>query len=523
MPLLPRLAPVVGRAPVSPARLVLASGLLVILLGGVALVGLRLAQAALASSSPLAGGALLLALGFVAAVCYGIARDSTIGILIWLVCTIVVPFAPGAGFLAVDRLVFLALVGAWFIEVISGRRELGRFGHTEFLMLCFVILSFASIMAPHEFEAVGERGEPRSLVELILTSAFLPFAGFVLARQTLIDERSIRRFLWLLVWFGTYLALTNIFWSLGANSLIFPEEILDPSVGIHANRGRGIFLNAAATGYVLVVCFVATMHLAHHGARLRRLLPILGILMIVGVGLTQTRSAWVAAAVVVVVSAIAFKGFRRWYIVILVGALGLAALNWQSFTSEDRSQGGVSSREEAQDRLNATATALWAVEEKPLFGWGLGRFPAVNTVHHQQWGDTPWNRGYGIFPHDTQLGIAAELGGIGLALWLTIIGSMIVASVRAWRALPRSGLISRDFVVGAWCVGVAYLITASLIDIRFFSFANIVFFIFGGICAGLADRMAREAAQRRAGPAPGGATDDRLPLRPYRGGEGALG
>lgn len=524
MPLIPRPAFAVGRVHFSPVRVLLATGLLIILLGGVALVATRLGQAALASESPVAGGALVMALGLVVAVAYGIARDSTIGIVIWLVATLVVRLVPGAGFLAADRLVFLALVGAWFVEIISGRRELGRFGVTELLMLCFVVLNLASTVALHELPAVGEKGEARSLIELILTSAFLPFAGFVLARQTLVDERSIRRFLWLLVVVGTYLALTNIFWFLGARSLVFPQDILDPSVGIHDNRGRGIFLNAAATGYALVVCFVATMHLARQQAtRLRPLLPVLGILMIVGVGLTQTRSAWAAAAIIVVVSAIAFQGFRRWYVVILVGALALAAINWQSFTSDDRSQGGVNSKEEGQDRLNASATAFWALEEKPLFGWGLGRFPAVNTVHHQQWGDTPWNRGYGIFPHDTQLGIAAELGGIGLALWLTIIGSMVVASRRAWRTLPRSGLISGDLVISAWCVGLAWLITASLIDIRVFAFANIVFFIFGGICAGLGDRMAREAQEERGSEArEDDATADAGPLLPYRGG-GAAG
>jgi hypothetical protein len=44
------------------------------------------------------------------------------------------------------------------------------------------------------------------------------------------------------------------------------------------------------------------------------------------------------------------------------------------------------------DRLNDAQTALW-VALKPLTGWGIGRFAAVNTYHHQQWSPAiPWMR-----------------------------------------------------------------------------------------------------------------------------------
>jgi hypothetical protein len=43
---------------------------------------------------------------------------------------------------------------------------------------------------------------------------------------------------------------------------------------------------------------------------------------------------------------------------------------------------------------------------------------------------------------------------------------------------------------------MAWGVTASLIDMRLFTFANVTFFMFGGMCAGLADRhIAAEAAK----------------------------
>lgn len=479
-------------------QLAISAVILTVALGGAMFVGLQLGRAALASGSAQAGGIMVIALGLMIAVGFAVTRDSSIGIMVWLTALGVARLAPGGGLLAIDRLAFLALVGAWFLEIVNGRRELGRLGVTEFLMLCFVILSLASAIVPHELGAQGEDGEERGLIDLILTGAFLPFVGFVLARQILTDEASIRRLLWFLTIVGTYLAVTNVLWLTGPQALVFPQDIFDPAISTHFGRARGIFLNAAITGYVLTVGFACAMWLARQPrARFRPALIGVAMLMLVGVGLTQTRSAWLAAVLVVAFSAVVFRGFRRWYVIVLVALAALVAINWEQVTSSDREQGGVASTNETQDRFNAAATALWAIGQEPFFGWGLGTFPAVNTVHHQAWGDTPWHRGYGIFPHDTQLGIGAELGLVGLGLWLLIIGSMLFASRRAWRALPRAGLVSRGLVLTFWCVAIAWGVTASLIDMRLFAFANCVFFIFGGMCAGLADQ-AEEAERRQA-------------------------
>jgi O-antigen ligase len=459
---------------------------------GVITVGVRLGETAIKADSGAAGGVLILGIGFVVALVFGMARDTSAGLLVWLAAMAFGRLVPGSGFFAADRLAFLVFAGAWFIEVVNGRRELGRFGVTEFLMVSFTMLAVASSLAPHDLPAVDDKGQSLSLVDLILSSAFLPFAGFALARQILNDERSIRRFLIGVVVFGTYMAVTNVLWLTGPKVLVWPHDILDPGVGVHFERARGVFLNAAATGYVLVVCFVATMHLARVYPRWRLILVLDSFMMIVAIGLTQTRSAWLAAALVVIFSAFVNKGFRRYYITILVGVGLLIGANWSSFTSGDREKGGVTSVNETQDRLNADATAFWAMEQKPVFGWGLGTFSSVNSVHHKAWKDTPWNRGYGIISHDTQMGIGAELGLVGLVLWLVIIISMIVASGRAWKALPRSGLISNGLATSFWCIVIAWAVTASLIDIRVFAFANIIFFMYGGMCAGLADRVSRQ-------------------------------
>lgn len=459
---------------------------------GAAAVALRLAQGAVASGGD-AGGMLVVGLGLVAVVAYGMSRGTAVGVLIWLGACIAAPVAPTS--LPIDRLAFAAVLATWFIEVVSGRRPFPHLGLIEFLMAVFVVLSFASALTPHDLTALDNFGEPKPVLPMIITGTLYPFTAFVLARQVFTDERQVRRVLRLMVTLGVYLGLTNIAWILGMDQLVLPSAILDESVGVNADRGRGVFLNPAPTGFVLVACFAAAMYLAsRHVGRWRYALLGSGVVMLVGIGLTQTRSAWLSAGLVIVFGAIAFTGFRRWYVLILVAIGLIIAANWSTFTSADRTQGGVASTNEADDRLNAAATALWGIDERPVFGWGLGRFESLNTVHHQAWGDTTWIRGYGIIAHDTQLGIGAELGLVGLGLWLSVLVAMVVVSRRAWKALPRSGLVSRQLVLMFWSACLAWAATASLIDIRLFAFPNVLLFVLGGMMIGLADRA--EAARR---------------------------
>ena len=147
--------------------------------------------------------------------------------------------------------------------------------------------------------------------------------------------------------------------------------------------------------------------------------------------------------------------------------------------------------------MNTLATSIWAIEHKPLLGWGIGRFPAVNTFHHQQWSpETPWQRGYGIASHLDVLGIFAELGVVGLALWVTILALIITQVLAAVRRLPVRGLCNRPFALTAFMSVVALIITGLTVDLRFFDFPNIVVWMLAGSAIGRAAQVDATALHR---------------------------
>lgn len=434
------------------------------------------------SSSPVAAGTVVLGLGLAAAVFFGIARDSSVGVLCWLLAALFTETYPGV---PISRLTFVALVAGWFIAIVTHRRPLQRFGVTELLMLAFLLLNVGSAIAPHALPADTDV-TPNSL---IFRGVLFPFMLFVIARQTMTDRRAVKSFLWFLVIVGVYVTATAIFYKLGPRFLVFPREILDQGLGINPERARGPQLNSAADGLTMVAAMIAAIYLGvQQDTRHRRLVIGAALLMPVGIFLTETRSIWLSAGLAVILGAMFARGFRRWYLVVLGLATLFIGVNWQKFLSADRQQGGVSSAGEVEARLNDWATALWAIPHHKAFGWGISRFPEINTIHHQHWGNLDWNLGYGFIGHNTHLTTGAELGLIGLGLWLAVLVSVTVATSRAWRLLPRDGLLSRGFVFSFWCAWLGWLINSIVLEMRLFTFLNGLFFVWAGIVAGLGDR-----------------------------------
>ena len=187
-----------------------------------------------------------------------------------------------------------------------------------------------------------------------------------------------------------------------------------------------------------------------------------------GLYLTHTRAAWLSGAVVLIIGALLAKGYRKGFIAAMGITATIIAINWSVFTSSDRKAGGVGSEDEVYDRLNSAQTALWAAAQKPLAGWGIGRFPTVNTYHHQQWApEIPWIRGYAIASHKNELGILAELGAIGLTLWICVLALVAYRLWDAYRTLPDDDLCGMPLAVTAIMALATLFCTGLTVDLRY--------------------------------------------------------
>ncbi len=170
-------------------------------------------------------------------------------------------------------------------------------------------------------------------------------------------------------------------------------------------------------------------------------LLLLGMLM-----LTQSRGAWMAAAIAIgLVLLLCFR--RSWIWLAGLGAAGVAALVWlglpQSFDSilTANSTGGLALREEIWSR------AVMIIEDFPLTGIGMGSFPNVADAMYPF---SPVASGTIHHAHNLFLQIAVDLGLFGLIAWLAIFVIITLMAVQ----LLQKGRKNQEIRLRALGIGV---------------------------------------------------------------------
>ncbi len=306
-----------------------------------------------------------------------------------------------------------------------------------------------------------------------------PFALFVLAPLAFPDQRRRKVLLGALIVTGAYLSLTALFETVGPQALVFPKFILDPNLGIHTDRARGPFLEAEANGIALYFCGVAAVigtFVWRDRPGLKRAMVAVALLCALGCLFTLSRAVWLAAVVSTLVAWIGFGHASRGVLKPLAaGAIIIAATFFliPGFSSKASERFG--SQPSLWDRSNLNSAATNMIEAKPLFGFGWSTFSSTSQPYFRQASDIPLTA-VGSGPctgntstasdqpqptctsivHNSYLSNGAELGLVGLALWIASLTFGVGGAVLRRgppESLPwRAGLLA---VALMWC-GVVF-------------------------------------------------------------------
>ncbi len=362
----------------------------------------------------------------------------------------------------------------------------------------YILWVLVSALTPHLYPAGLLGDESFSVPRFIVIGVVMPLVMHLVGRSLILTESRVRAVLWMLVTSGAYSALVSVLQFTGPSRIVWPRYIVEAPAW--EGRANGAFNQPVVNGLVLIIGFLAAILLAAHASEPRALRFFAGAVAVGStwaIYLTHTRAVWLSFALVLIIGAVTAAGFRKGFVLCLVTIAVGVALKWSTFTSADRDAGGVGSAGEVQDRLNTMATSFWAFDHKPWSGWGIGRFPAVNTYHHQAWSpEVPWERGFGIASHFDALGVLAELGIVGLGLWMTVLVLVATQLVRAVRRLPPQGLANRPFALTAAMAFVALVVAGTTVDLRLFDFPNIVVWMLAGAAIGRARLSAVPRAER---------------------------
>jgi len=388
---------------------------------------------------------------------------------------------PDFNFHSVDRVAFGLLIFVVMLRVCALQDSLQFRSLVTYPMLALVLLAFYGMVSqPNDAETWS----------LFAAKWLVPFTLYHLAAYVFDDERSLLKFETFSLIVLAYLSLTAIFFTVDARNLIFPRYILDESLGYHADRARGPFLQAVANGVTLNMLGL----IALNAFRRKRLRGVPALLFLVALPLaivaTKTRAVWLSFAssiLVLLFFSPSLRLRRACLCFVIAGSIGLAAVF--TFADHNTSLGDrLEERGPVMFRM-AVYQAGWEMFlKKPLTGWGAADMQTelskrISDFHQDQ-----------FFFHNTYLEILVQYGLVGLLLYLWVIFDLF----RLGRQENQAGLRSdRDLLDPQfrklWPVllGV-YLLNASSVVMNY-QFVNGFVFTVGGLL--LAQNRRLEAAR----------------------------
>jgi O-antigen ligase len=364
-----------------------------------------------------------------------------------------------------DRMLLVAGVLALALRAPGARdRDRGALRIEPVHVLLGVTLAFAVVSGLASETFLSNSG----FFRLFDRFGIAPFLMFTIAPLAFPTARHRRIFLAALAALGAYLGLTALFEAAGPRALVFPSYIVNPDLGYHLGRARGPFLEAEANGIALFVCGIAAIVASitwRDRPLVRMLCWLIAALALAGCLYTLSRAVWLGAGVAAVLTLLAFRQLRPLLVPAVIGLVAMVGLSLALIPGLAASVNERKNDESSLwDRENLNSAAMRAVEDKPLLGVGWGRFTSVGDTYFWQSADRPLTavgpqscdslpasarqRNDGTRPpctipvHNAYLSNAAELGLIGVTLWIAAtlagIGGAIVGrgppELWSWRA-----------------------------------------------------------------------------------------
>jgi len=376
---------------------------------------------------------------------------------------------PDFNFHSIDRFAFCLLLFVVLLRACVLRQPIRLYRPATAPMLALLLLAFyAAVSHPSDAETWS----------LFAAKWLVPFTLYHLAANIFDDARSVRRFeTFALVVLG-YLCLTAIFFMIDAKQLIFPRYILDESLGYHADRARGPFLQAVANGVTLNLLGLVALN----SFRRRRLRGVIAFLLLAALPLaivaTKTRAVWLSFALSILVllfSSPSRRLRRACLCLVLAGGIALAAV--VTFADGDSS---------LTDRLEERGPVMFRMAiyqagwemflKKPLAGWGAADMQTelskrISDFHQEQ-----------FFFHNTYLEIVVQYGLVGLLLYLWIVVDLFKLGRSRSRSASstNSSFLDQEFrAIWPLFLGV-YLLNGSFVVMNY-QFVNGFLFTLAGL------------------------------------------
>jgi O-antigen ligase len=364
-----------------------------------------------------------------------------------------------------DRIAFGILVFFVALRTMALRDKIPFFAGLSLPML--------GLMALAVLRALREPFDAQTW-SIVASKFIVPFALFHIAVLVFRGGPQRRHFELFTILALAYLVFIAIAFLADSRSLIYPRFILDESLGFHADRARGPFLQAVANGVSLTLLGILVLALPQKHTWMIRLLWLALPLAILA---TMTRAVWISFAVSTIVLGFRLIEHRLQAACMLLAVAGLMAglaIGFSSHSLKAALWDRTGERGPVEARL-AVYDAGWAMfQERPLTGWPASGMYAELARRME---------GYHLrtfYVHNTYLALLVEFGVPGFALYVVLFLNLLRLS---WKGRPGESVAVAS-LRKAWPIVLGvYLLNAFFVDMAYQFVIGLLFTVAGMLCA----------------------------------------
>jgi O-antigen ligase len=446
-----------------------------------ALLSMALLVGALAGLKPPLAIALVLGLIFVTVTL----ANLTAGVCIFAVLSFLDTVLPGGGSLSAPKLIGLMLMLSWLAIMTAGDREQRErfFSHPGFLFVLVLFVSWALISATWA-------EHPGAAIETF--TRYLPNAFLFLIVFAAVRTRN--QLLWVVGAFVVGAFLSGIY------GLIVPP----PASDIGRLAGAGGDPNETAAAMVAGLALATALGIAARGRPLvRTACWVAGVICMLALFLTSSRGGLISLAVALL-TAVALGGRRRGTMLIAAFGAVLVTVFYFATIAPDAVRERVTHPEGGTGRVDIWKVGWRMVQHNTIEGVGAGNFQTSSIHYLLEPGklvradfivDTP------KVAHNTYLQVLAELGVVGFALFITILGFSLVCAYKAHKVAAETGDRELDIIARATVVALIALYAAYFFVSRDYGKQLWLLLALAPVMLDIARRELRERVSEAEGPA----------------------
>ena len=384
----------------------------------------------------------------------------------------------GGSLLSFSKIVGLLLAISWLAKVSSNKDErndfMARHPMFTYVLGLFLLLAAASLLWAEEPSAVR--------------TPLMRFAlNFILFLIVFTAVRTPKQFVWAV---GAYVLGATAAAAYGlasppTDTAYYDVERVAGTLGDPNELAAVLVPGVVLAGALAVV--LKRQPLVRLGAALA------GLICAGGIFLSLSRGGLIALCVALVVSVVV-AGRWRAQALVLMTCLAMGGLFYFTWIASDSQVGRVTQIEGGTGRSDLWSIGVRMVQDKPATGVGLGNFE-ISSVHYllepgvvrrdEFIVDTP------KAAHNTYLHMFAELGLVGGALFLSIIGFALLCVLRAAREFARMDERGMELLARALLVALVGILTADFFISEQFSKQLWLLLGLGPALLGVASGMAR--------------------------------